>query len=295
MTFRFYPLRFEFVAKEPLVFPPEQASNILRGALGVIFRRMACVPDCPGARQCAVRASCAYARIFEPMAIGEGPSGLGDWPRPFVFRARHLDGVTIAPGGRFHFDLNLFSLEYKALDYFVRAFEALAREGLGARRARAELQRGPEAETGVRPTCIDLRVRPEVIERIRVEFLTPTELKHEQQIAARPEFPILFARIRDRIATLSRLYGAGELDIDFKGTSERAAKIRMTECQIRWLETKRRSSKTGQVHSIGGFIGSAVYEGDLGEFVPYLEAAEWTGVGRQAVWGKGEILISFTA
>ncbi len=52
---------------------------------------------------------------------------------------------------------------------------------------------------------------------------------------------------------------------------------------------QRRSSRTGQTHSIGGFIGEAEYEGDLREFVPFLRAAKWTGVGRQTVWGKGEI------
>lgn len=33
----------------------------------------------------------------------------------------------------------------------------------------------------------------------------------------------------------------------------------------------------------------AEYEGDLAEFIPYIDAARWTGVGRQSVWGKGEI------
>jgi hypothetical protein len=45
--------------------------------------------------------------------------------------------------------------------------------------------------------------------RIRIDFLSPTELKHDGKMATRPEFPILFARIRDRISTLSLLYGAG--------------------------------------------------------------------------------------
>jgi hypothetical protein len=40
---------------------------------------------------------------------------------------------------------------------------------------------------------------------------------------------------------------------------------------------------------LGGFVGVAEYEGDLNEFFPYLEIARWTGVGRQTVWGKGEI------
>ena len=33
------------------------------------------------------------------------------------------------------------------------------------------------------------------------------------------------------------------------------------------------------------------YEGELGEFVPFLRAAEWTGVGRQTSWGKGAITV----
>jgi hypothetical protein len=63
----------------------------------------------------------------------------------------------------------------------------------------------------------------------------------------------------------------------------------MTRCETRRLDIRRRSSRTGQAHGIGGFSGFAEYEGDLAEFVPWLEAAQWTGVGRQSVWGKGEI------
>ena len=39
-------------------------------------------------------------------------------------------------------------------------------------------------------------------------------------------------------------------------------------------------------------VGVAEYEGELGEFVPFLEAAQWTGVGRQTVWGKGAIRVA---
>jgi hypothetical protein len=124
---------------------------------------------------------------------------------------------------------------------------------------------------------------------MRVRFLTPTELKSGQQLAARPEFSILAARIRDRISTLRELYGEGPLAIDFRAFGERAALVRMTRCEVQQREIERRSSRTGQVHPIGGFVGEAEYEGDLAEFVPYLHAARWTGVGRQTVWGKGEI------
>jgi hypothetical protein len=42
---------------------------------------------------------------------------------------------------------------------------------------------------------------------------------------------------------------------------------------------------------LGGFVGEADYTGDLTEFLPYLRAAQWTGVGRQTTWGKGAIAL----
>lgn len=301
MCFRFYPLRFEFIAEERLFLPFGKASNTLRGAFGVIFRKIACVPHCTDAGTCEIRDSCPYARVFEPASWGDGPSGLADWPRPFVFRARHLDGITVRPGEPFWFGLNVFSLDHTVLAYFVLTFASLAREGLGPQRAKAQLQRVLSGDqllydgntqaisAKVQPMAVDLTPTPDAPRRVRVEFLTPTELKHEHKIAARPEFPILFSRIRDRVATLSRLYGDTELNIDYTGTNARAAGVKMTSCTIRDQETERRSTKTGQAHPIGGFIGEAEYEGDLAEFLPFLELARWTGVGRQAVWGKGEI------
>jgi len=303
LDFRFYPLRFHFLAKESLFFPPGKAANILRGALGVIFRRIACVPHCAGAKTCDLRDSCPYARVFEPVASGPGPSGLADWPRPFVFRARHLDGRGVSPGESFWFDLHVFSLDHNVLAYFVLTFASLAREGLGPRRGKAELQRvasgvqtlfdgSTQTISGtVQPLSLDLTPVADPVTHVTVEFLTPTELKHEHKIAYRPEFPILFGRIRDRIATLSRLYADTELDVDYRGTNERAGKIAMTNCRLRHEESERRSTRTGQSHSIGGFVGTAEYEGDLTEFLPWLAAAPWVGVGRQSVWGKGELRI----
>jgi hypothetical protein len=313
VRFEFFPLRFEFTARESLFFPPGKAANILRGALGVIFKRIACVPECADARTCQIRHSCPYAGVFAPVADalsgGPGPSGLLDSPRPFVFRARHLDGLTIQPGQPFHFDLNVFALDPTVLAYFVLTFAALAREGLGPRRGKADLQRvrrialdhfpaqilfegATQTMAGsVEPAFLDLNPAPYSPQKIRVEFLTPTELKHEHRVTNLPEFPILFGRIRDRVGALRRLYGGGPLDIDFQGSGVRAAAVRMTRCEGRRVEADRRSSRTGQSHSIGGFVGIAEYEGDLAEFLPYLEAGRWTGVGRQSVWGKGEIAV----
>lgn len=309
LLFGLYPLRFSFVARDSLYFPPGKSSNILRGAFGTIFRGIACVPQCSGARDCEWRADCPYARLFEPSALGAGPSGLADWPRPFVFRATHLDDVTIAPASPFHFDLNLFDLNGNAVAYLVLAFAQLAREGLGPRRGRVELTAVSQLDANGAPSValydggslllrqnaapleLSLEARPDPVTHLRLRFLTPTELKSRQQICARPEFGIVAARVRDRISTLRELYGPGPLDIDFRAFGERAAQVRMTRCDIRHIDVARRSTRTGQTHSIGGFAGEAEYEGDLTEFVPYLRAAQWTGIGRQTVWGKGQLMV----
>ena len=135
------------------------------------------------------------------------------------------------------------------------------------------------------PMILSLDTPAHAVRRVRVEFVTPTEIKG----ARSPEFGALAARIRDRLSTLRELYDDGPLPIDFRAFGERARQVRMTRCEIADVSLTRRSSRTGQLHSIGGFTGVAEYEGDLTEFVPYLQAAAWTGVGRQTVWGKGEI------
>jgi len=312
LHFRLYPLRFSFVARESVHFPPGKSGNLLRGAFGTIFRRIACVQDCPGARACEIRAACPYARMFEPSALAGGPSGFADWPRPFVFRATRLDGRTVARGEAFSFDLNLFDMHSPAIAYLVLAFAQLAHDGLGPSRGRADLREvaqldrsgasvgrlydGEQFLLSEAPAPMTLSLAPdpqcaERVERVRVRFLTPTELKSGQHLAEKPEFGVLAGRIRDRLSTLRELYGEGPLEIDFRGFGERAARVKMTRCEIARVEVARRSSRTGQVHPIGGFVGEAEYMGELGEFVPYLKAGKWVGVGRQTVWGKGELSV----
>lgn len=195
-----------------------------------------------------------------------------DSPRPFVFRAPHLNQAEIASGAAFHFGVNLFEMREDAVALFQRAL--------------AE-QFGPvERMEGCEPMRLALTPAGEPVSAVRVRFVTPTELKGVDE----PEFGALFARVRDRVGTLRALYGAGPLEIDFKAMGERASGIRMTRCEIQQVEAERTSRRTGQTHSLSGFTGEAEYEGDLREFVPYLQIARWTGVGRQTVWGKGEIV-----
>jgi hypothetical protein len=257
VTFHLQACRFHFAARQIIRFPQGQAGNVVRGALGILLRQVTCAED--------------YARIFQPASAGAGPSGLADWPRPFVIRAASLDGRTLKPGDPFSFGLNLFDIRSPALEHFTRAFAQWA-EVVAVEQA---------------PVTLSLDARNAPVSRIRVEFQTPTELKAADGDAS--DFPVLLARARDRVSTLRSLYGAGPLEIDFRGLADRARFVKTVRCELSRVAVERRSSRTGQRHGIGGFIGIAEYEGDLAEFLPYLEAAHWTGVGRHCTWGNGQI------
>lgn len=236
-------------------FPGDETANLFRGQFGKFLYR---------------RNPAVYSRFFAPVKESS-PSGLHDPPRPFVLRIRHLSGAAL---DGFHVGLNLFETNHSEIGIIRDTMADLARESL-----RAELVRVEGQEVLRLPLAATRSAR-----RVRVQFLTPTELKNVE----RPEFGPLFSRIRDRISTLRALYGSGPLEVDFKAMGQRASAIQMIRCDLDHVDLER---STGQRHPLGGFVGVAEYEGDLTEFIPYLEIASYTGVGRQTVWGKGEIAI----
>lgn len=273
MDFSFYPLRFCFLARGPVYFPPGKAANVLRGGFGLMLREHSTAE--------------IYQRIFEP-STDEGPSGFKNPPRPFAFRASHLDGQSFGAGDSFYFDLNLFDTRLESILAIQRAFEALGSAGLGPARGTAELQILEE------PALVTFSLEedgPEVRE-LRIDLVTPLELKARGEVTEDLDFQVLFSRIRDRISTLRSLYGSGPLEIDFRGMGLRAGEVRRTGGELERTRRERRSSRTGQVHGIGGLTGWCAYRGRLREFLPYLRVAEWCGVGRHCVWGKGQIRVN---
>jgi hypothetical protein len=283
-VFEFYRFRFWFEAVDAVRFPPGLSANVLRGALGTHLLEA----DAPT----------AYRSLFQPGGGGV-PSGLADWPRPFVLRCAHLDGATFAPGTPFFFDAHVFELRRPVLASFRAAFHRAAEAGLGLGRGRArltsveqlDLAGHPELLEAAAPCSISLDGPVTLVNGVTLRFATPTELKGGGRVTDRPEFTVLFGRIRDRIGNLRALYSRCALDVDFRALGERAAQVRLVRCDLAWEYAARKSTRTGLTHPLGGFTGEAEYDGELGEFLPWLRAAQWVGVGRQTVWGKGEVRI----
>jgi hypothetical protein len=282
LSFELLACRLSFFV-DGIVRFPDRASNTFRGALGFVL------PE----------------EIFRPRLEG-GPSGLADAPRSFVLQAKELDGQTVA-GSSFGCDLNLFdpSLEPE----FKQAFQTLAERGITPSRTRLRLEKWESRRVPIRLDEV------EQVTRLRVTFETPTELKGWDG-GGFPPFEVLACRLRDRISALKSLYGqpapdplqprteragsrphprqsgsSASLDIDFRAFGERAKSVLAIGGALVHESARRTSSRTGRSHPLGGVTGWVEYEGKLGEFVPYLNAAAYMGVGRQTVWGHGKLKV----
>jgi CRISPR-associated endoribonuclease Cas6 len=274
VEFRVLPVRVQFETHDKLYFPPREVTNIFRGALGLALRQVCCDEACPGARACGRAAECAYAALFEPR-WDEGPSGYRNAPRPFVLRcAEPLD-----------LRVNLFDVDTPPLEKFEQAFRVIAEAGIGPGRAKSVL-RSFEPQPVLR---LPLRGTP-AIGWVTLRFVTPTELKSGGEVYPKPEFGLLIERLAERVWTLGRFYQQWR-DWDCRELLQEARLVQLVHWQWQYEHRQRRSSRTGQTHSLGGFVGTATYEGPVGVFLPLLEIGRWTGIGRQTVWGKGEIQV----
>ncbi len=266
MIFEVDVSRWRLRAIRRVKFGPH-AGNTLRGALGY---RLADSPE--------------YAAWFRPeLPRGSGPSGLAEPPRPFVLRASHLDGTSVDPGETFSFAVHSFDTQTDRFAVLQEAIRRLGAAGMGVGRGTAELLDSPDRER----IAVSLTPPSESIHTLRVHYLTPTELKGGDSAL----FATLFSRARDRVATLMRLYANAAVEADFRGMGERAASVRTVAASLVDVHAERRSTRTGQTHRLGGCTGHVDFEGELAEFVPWLAAAQWAGVGRHTVWGKGAIRI----
>jgi hypothetical protein len=171
-VFEFYRFRFWFEAVDAVRFPPGPSANVLRGALGTHLLEEA--------------SPSAYRSLFQPGHGGKGgPSGLADWPRPFVLRGAHLDGATFPPGTPFFFDAHVFDMRRPLLASFSAAFHRAAEAGLGLGRGRArltsvaqlDLAGTPQPLEGAAPCLVSLDGPVTPVHRVTLWFASPTELK----------------------------------------------------------------------------------------------------------------------
>lgn len=303
----------------PLAIPAHQRAVLWRGAFGTVFRSLVCHDLALECQACPLRSACPFPRVFAP-SIPEGRPAIArlkDPPRPFVITDPQPGSPSLPAGDPVPLGLTLVGTAVTELPYFVVGFRRLGEDGIGPARTRFEVEAvvcidaadmtGPTVfERGsdlVRPLRLPLRARDltrpgdAAARRVRVRFLTPVDLRSENEAPSglhgdAPSFGTLIRRARNRATALATFFGEQQISHDPRAAADLADRVTLTRSEVTRAEMVRRSSRTGQRHPIGGVVGSVLYEGEgIGELMPWLRIAEVIGVGKHATFGNGRIAV----
>lgn len=307
--YRISSYRFTLRASDRLVLPRPRVGIILRGAFGLAFRRLVCHDVQAACRECALAGACPYARVFAPAPPpdAERLRLQSDIPRPFVLAPEPADADEFPAGAGFHFDLVLIGDPAAYLPYFVVAFRSLGEAGIGPGRGRFEVESVVAAGQGAGdPEPVYRTGEPVVrnvarverpgavpptgpVERLTVRFVTPTLVTRDAPAASAPSFGQLLKRARDRASATQYFFCGKPWEIDHRLLGRLADEVATRSSGGGFVALPRRSSRTGRVHVIQGYEGSAAYEGDLAPFLPLLRVTERINVGKAATFGCGRI------
>lgn len=302
--------RFALTLEEAASLPPFKGS-MLRGGFGYSFRRQVCLQrarkTCEG---CLLRNVCPYGILFEPAppADSEVLSTQSDVPLPFVLEPPLEGKQEYESGEALAFGLTLVGRAIEHLPYFVMAFGALGRRGLGRERAKYTLSSVTAVDLLHGKTATVYSAQDEVLrdndlaaratalmsdggdlptDRLAIEFLTPTQVKHDGRFHDQPDFHVLVRALLRRTSSLAYFHCGERWETDYRGWIEQAKGVRTVGAYTSGMDVWRYSQRQGQRVSLGGPVGKMVYEGDLGPFRPLLALGEWIHVGKASVFGNG--------
>ena len=310
---RFVRLRFEVRVKNEGRLP-KFFSPTLRGALGLNFRKSACVTHLEQCEPCLLRFQCPYARFFEPFSPPDNPFSkrLFQMPRPFALQVPPpANGpVLLKEGDLLSFRLTFWHQAETFLPYIVIAVQRMLEKGVGKgltarlERVIAEVLDGEEevfrADEGQIKTTLPTVSVDEVmmkgfegVKRLRVRFVTPLRIDIGGKLQNPITFPSLIKSANERGRAVFWAYNQTEPLWDGKGLVKGSEGVKLVEGEQRWVDLTRYSRRQGEKLKVGGVIGYALFEGDeLSPFLPLLRLMEWLQVGKLTTMGLGEIEVS---
>ena len=295
-----------------LILPPGRRRAVLRGAFALTLRKLVCHDVSLACSACPLRRSCPYPAVFDPGAAEETPRilRLADPPRPFVVReetARAADRVST--GEPLRLDLHVVGRAIAQAPYLLATVDRLAHDGIGPHRVPLTLDRIDALDARGLPDAVALdpsrasmaprapalraadleRPGDEIARVVRVRFTTPTLLREAGEVLRDAPFGALVRRLRSRLGALATLFGEGPLATDARDEGMAADAVALRSSDVGWERETRRSSRTRERHPLEGFVGDAVYEGDLARWMPLLRLGELLHVGKHASFGLGRI------
>jgi len=303
--------RIELSAGEKgLILPPYKGAT-LRGAFGITFRRIVCTTRLNECNDCMLKESCPYSYIFEtsPPSDTKVLSKNESISRPFIIEPPSEVKTHYKNGDSFTFGLVLVGKAIDYLPYFVLAFKEIGQIGIGKMRNPYNLKRfiainplrGAEKEIysdiSDKLCNYDLSfsgkdaydMNSEIsLKQVNLNFITMTRIKHDGFFVRNVEFHMLIRALLRRLSTLYYFHHGEELKADFKSLINKAENVKMVLNKTGWTECERYSQRQDARLNMGGIVGQVSYQGDLGEFLPFLRLGELVHVGKGCTFGLGK-------
>lgn len=303
--------KYRFVLKVlDTLYLPAYKGGVLRGAFGTAFKRMACQAG-GRCKNCQYPEACAYSYVFEtPVPPGsEVLRNHQNVPHPFVIEPPQDGRQRYRPGETLSFDLVLVGNGIPYLSYFILAFKLLAEEGIGPKRGRFQLDQvwaldplgpwqtliydGPSDalrndQIVIGPTEIQKVSETLPLEMIRINFDTPTRLKHQGAYVKQPDFHILARALLRRISTLYYFHCGERWETDYPALVKQAQTVKIVEANTQWITWERFSSRQGRRVKLDGITGSMTYQGNLSPFRELLTMGSLLHVGKACTFGWGK-------
>ena len=289
--------------------PPYKGSTF-RGVFGRALKKVVCALKRQECGQCLLKQRCVYALVFETSKAIEAPEGsrIVSPPHPFVIEPPLTTETEFPKGASFDFNLLLFGELNNSLPYFIYAFDQMGRIGIGkkidGKRGRFVLKEVRHKEQIVYSDADRKLNATDPIEKLsipaasdcsengfslRLILETPLRLKFENRLKADLPFHVLVRAMLRRISSLLNCYGNGEPPLDYRGLVNRAEAIQISDTNLNWFDWKRYSHRQDKSMLMGGMIGSVIFEGKIGEYIPLIEFCSKVHLGKQTSFGLGKI------
>jgi len=299
-----------FCRLENEAYLPCYKGSTFRGVFGQALKKIVCALKRQECDQCLLKQRCVYALVFETSVAMELPEGsrIASPPHPFVIEPPLTTKTAFPQGASFDFNLLLFGEVNNNLPYFIYAFDQMGKIGIGKKingsRGKftlKEVRQGEriiysEAEQKLKTTdslemlsIPDSKDYPKGTFHLKLTLETPLRLKFENRLKADLPFHVLVRAMLRRVSSLLNCYGDGEPALDYRGLVKRAETVQIVDTNLSWFDWKRYSHRQDKSMLMGGMVGSVIFEGKIGEYLPLIEFCTKVHLGKQTSFGLGKI------
>jgi len=296
-TFKF---NLEFETKAKL---PRYKGDILRGALGKNLRDICCPLKHIYCNECILSSNCVYYSFFESKVV-KSEKKSPNRPLPFIIEPFDIQKKDFLPKDKMSFNLILIQDSINFLPHITYSIINMGKRGIGFNKKQGfgkfkltSILQGDnliynEVENKLiknyNLSCLNIEEFNNKVSKIKIEFITPFRVKYRNKLAYDFDFQVIVRACLRRISQLEETYFGREPEIDYRSIVYSSKDVKKIYENKKWFEIPRYSFRQNTRMKLGGLIGEAIYEGDIGKFYPLLRYCEIVHIGKQTSFGFGK-------